>query len=119
MTQAQIVAQYRFLIDAADSRQTIYTNLSFPGINGFDLASWTVTSGGNSNNGSSTTEVLVIAVNQNYGPIDNSGWNGVFTLANYSGTVKEVLFGNVTMLNDSTPLFQMPRTSVAGVILEI
>jgi len=58
-------------------------------------------------------------VNQNYGPNDaGADWKGIFQLANYSGTVRELLFGNVTKMQDGQPLFFMPRTSVAGVILE-
>ena len=107
-------SQTRFLIGAYDSRQAIYTNLSYPGINGYDLASWTIY---NSNN-TGKDEVLVFAVNQNYGPLDDSTWTGNFALANYSGTVKEILYGNVSAGDDGQPIFQMPRTSIAAVILE-
>ena len=110
-----IFSQSRFLVGAYDSRKEIFNNLSFPGINGYDLASWTIY---NSNN-SGKDEVLVFAVNQLYGPNDaGTSWAPAFALANYSGTVKEVLYGNVSKMEDGQPLFQMPRTSVAAVILE-
>ncbi len=115
-TAALLCGQTRFLIDHYDTRQEIFSNLSYPGINGYDLASWTI----HNANGTGKTDVLVMAVNQNYGPNDaGAGWVGAFTLANYSGTVKEVLFGNVTQLSDGQPFFQMPRTSIAAVILEM
>jgi hypothetical protein len=69
--------------------------------------------------GSGKDEVLVMAVNQAYGPIDDPTWQAVFALANYSGTVKQVIYGNVSAMSDGTPLFQMPRTSIAAVILEM
>jgi len=115
MIASALYSQTRFLIGAYDTRQEILTNLSYPGINGYDVSSWTIP---NSNN-TGKDEILVFAVNQNYGPNDaGPSWNGIFTLANCSGTVKEVLFGNVTTMKDGQPLFFMPRTSVAGVILE-
>ena len=115
MVANALIPQARFLIGAYDSRQEIFTNQSFPRINGYDLASWTIY---NSNN-TGKDEVLILAANQLYGPNDaGPSWTADFALANYSGTVKEVLFGNVTALKDGTPFFQMPRTSIAGVILE-
>ena len=115
MVANALYAQSRFLVGAYDSRQEVFTNQSFPRINGYDLASWTIY---NSNN-TGKDEVLILAVNQNYGPNDDQlSYTADFALANYTGTVKEVLFGNVTALGDGTPFFQMPRTSIAGVILE-
>jgi len=63
-TAALLYGQTRFLIDHYDTRQEIFSNLSYPGINGYDLASWTI----HNANGTGKTDVLVMAVNQNYGP---------------------------------------------------
>jgi hypothetical protein len=106
----QLYAQSRFIIDAHDSRQTMYSNLSYPGINGIDLASWTIYHPENN-----THETLVMGSNFNY---IASGTFTTFSLANVTGTVKEVLFGNVTKAEDGSALFSLPRTSVAGVILQ-
>lgn len=73
------------------------------------MASWTVS------NSNGTTETLVFAVNFNY---PATGVDGIFTMPNITGTVSEVLFGDVTVQDDGTPLFSMPRTSIAGVIMK-
>ena len=104
----------RFVVDAYDSRQEILSNLSYPGINGVDIASWTIPG-----NGSSKSEILVMAVNQGYGPNDSPTWQQIFNLANSSATLKQTLYGNITTNDtDGTPLFFMPRTSIAVAILE-
>lgn len=60
-----------------------------------------------------------MAVNTNYGPNDaGPSWQGVFGLANYTGKVSQVLAGNVSTGNDGGPVFYMPRTSIAAVILQ-
>lgn len=92
--------------------------MSYPGINGYDLAKWTIPA--NSSESNSKDQVLVFAVNQNYGPNDaGPSWAPVFGLANYTGTVSQVLYGNVTKDQNGCPLFTMGRTSVAAVILEM
>lgn len=59
-----------------------------------------------------TTETLVLAARLFYSDAEFSlqGFN--------SSSVKEVLFGTVNTTELGGPLFIMPRTSVAGVILE-
>jgi hypothetical protein len=60
-----------------------------------------------------------MAVNQNYGPNDaGPSWAPPFTLAEQLGTVKTVVYGPVSADADGHPVFQLPRTSVAAVILE-
>lgn len=112
-TNAIVANQSRFLIDNADSRTQVFTNISNPLINSYDLASWTAPA--QSGNG---TEVLIMAVNFNYGPNDaGPTWMPAFQLANYTGKVQQVLAGNVTMGDDGGPVFQLGRTSIAAVIL--
>jgi hypothetical protein len=41
-----------------------------------------------------------------------------FELEGVEGRVKEVLFGTVNITEAGGPLFIMPRTSVAGIIME-
>jgi hypothetical protein len=110
--------QSRFLVDHYDSRQQTLSNLSYPGINGYDLAAWTIPAAETPDN-STKAEVLVFAVNQNYGPNDaGPSWAPPFTLAEDMGTVKTVLYGSVSAGEDGKPVFALPRTSVAAVILE-
>jgi hypothetical protein len=95
----------------------VLSNISYPGINGYDLASWTIPAGNSST--SNKTQTLVFAVNFNYGPNDaGPTWAPAFSLLNVTGTVSQVLFGNVSKAEDGTAVFQMNRTSIAGVILE-
>ena len=109
-------SQKRFLIDAYDSRKQILSNLSYPGINGVDLASWSIPN----SNGTGKTETLIFIVNQLYGGNDSGdSYRNIFSLANYTGRVKSVLYGNVTSSGDGGPIFTMPRTSIAAVILEM
>lgn len=57
------------------------------------------------------TETLVLAANLFYGGTE-------FELEGVNGTVKEVLFGTVNVTESGGPLFILPKTSVAGVIIE-
>lgn len=56
---------------------------------------------------------MVLVCNMNYLSVSQ---RSVFTLPNVTGTVKEVLFGDVEAQDDGSALFQMKRTSIAGVI---
>jgi len=105
--------QSAFTIDATSTRRNISTTIPNNGENGLDVAAWTRTTG----NG--RTEHLILAAQLFYNPIGGAT-NSVFEfqLEGVQGTVKEVLFGNVTATDDGSPLFTMGRTSVAGVILE-
>jgi hypothetical protein len=119
-----INSQSHFLLDASDSRPQIFTNQSYPYENGYDLASWTIstpsTASSSGTTNGNTTQTLVFAVNTNYGPNDSQpGYRAVFALAEYAGKVKEVLMGDVSEGPDGGPVFSMPRTSVTAVVLEM
>lgn len=102
----QMYAQSVFVIDAAETRRAVSTSLDYDGKNGVDVAAWTRV-----RQEDGVEETLVLAANLFYGSTE-------FELEGVSGTVKEVLFGNVNITESGAPLFIMPRTSVAGVIIE-
>ena len=80
------------------------TTVPKDGQNGLDLAAWTIEH-------SDWTETLVIAVQMNY--LDMV----VFSPIGVDGRIKEVLFGNVKMVDNAIE-FSMGRTSTAAIIVE-
>ena len=96
--------QSRFLVDAYESRVEIFSNLTRSVEQGIDLAKWSVSE-------SNGTETLVLAVNWSYNTL-------TFNLDDDYGSIKQVLEGNVTAGDNGAPLFVMPRTSIAAVILQ-
>ncbi|ORX39556.1 hypothetical protein BD324DRAFT_648197 [Kockovaella imperatae] len=106
-----VFSQRRFLLEAYETRRQILSDQPYPGMNGIDIASWTI----EDINGTGKTERLIMAVNAQYGRGEES-WT--FGLQDFLGTVKEVLYGNVAKGPNGEPVFMLPRTSVAAVILE-
>lgn len=99
-----IIEQKPFLLESSYTRTEICTDQPECGENNIDVAAWTKTGSDGS------METLVFAVNQQYSEVS-------FTLPSINGTIKEVLFGNVTAVN-STVQFVIPRTGIAGVIFQ-
>lgn len=99
-----VYEQKSFLLESSYTRTEVCTDQPNCGENNIDVAAWTRTGSDGSQ------ETLVFAVNQQYSPV-------TFTLPSINGTIKEVLFGNVTGVNN-TAQFIMPRTSIAGVVIQ-
>jgi hypothetical protein len=103
-----LYAQSDFLIGAASTRRALGTTVPLDGSNGLDVAAWTrLIPGG-------IEETLVMAAQMNYIGLDQSVDFGVIGAR---GKVKHILFGQVRMKEDGSPLFVMGRTSVAAVVL--
>jgi hypothetical protein len=103
-----LYAQSDFLIGAASTRRALGTTVPLDGSNGLDVAAWTrLLPGG-------IEETLVMAAQMNYIGLDQSVDFGVIGAR---GKVKHILFGQVRMKEDGSPLFVMGRTSVAAVVL--
>jgi len=107
-----ILSQKRFIVDAYDSRKEVQTNQSFFGANGYDVSTWSIPN----SNGTNMTEILILAANQNYGPIDSPTWTISLALNETSCNLTQVLYGDVVANPDGSPAFIMNRTSVAAAI---
>lgn len=93
-----------FFTENAASRSAVNTSLPYPTVNNLDIASWTA----DIDNG---TVSLVVAAN--FYLTQQS-----FNLTDISGTILNVLFGNVTETNGTTT-FVMPGNSVAAVFMQV
>lgn len=107
MIATTLESQSAFIIDSPSTRRSVNTSLEYDGKNGVDVAAWTRTRPEDG-----VQETLVMAARLFY------VGNVEFTLEGVEGTVKEVLFGDVTAMDGGGATFLMPQTSVAGVIFE-
>lgn len=92
-----------FFTEHAETRSAVNTTLPYPGLNNLDVASWTA-------NVANGTVALVAAANFFLK-------EQTFNLTDVSGTIVNVLFGNVTQAEGITT-FVMPGNSVAAVFMQ-
>ena len=119
LLKSHITSLHHFLVDASSTRRMVQTDSPDTGMNGIDVAAWTISSvtptaqllAQTPFGTRKTHDTLMLAVNFNYPREPVS-----FRLVDVAGSIVSVLFGDVVEVDDRIE-FRMRGMSIAAVIV--